>query len=144
MTERFASRMADYKVAHDVATVGDFVQIFCDGHHADAPRRRVVTDAAEMGVYGKKHPVLCDECEAHLAYAEKRRAYCSQDPKPFCAHCEVHCYSPDERVWQQAMMRYSGHRSLGKGHVIDGLRHMIEGLKYHRQHARSAAGGPRH
>ena len=130
-TERFAHRMSEPRVRHDVSVLADFVQIWCDGHHALEPRVPVGTEAVELGVY-KKPPVLCAECETHLAYAEKRRAYCPKDPKPFCAHCDTHCYRPDERLWQQEMMRYSGPRSWRKGHAIDGIKHVIEARRWKR------------
>jgi len=134
MNERFAQSMHDQQVRHDVAVLGDFVQIWCDGHHADQPRAQVTTDAVELGVY-KHTPLLCDECAAHLAYAEKRRAYCPKDPKPFCAHCDTHCYKSDERVWQQQMMRYSGPKSWRKGHAINGIKHVLEARKWKREMA---------
>lgn len=138
MTERFAERMGDEKVVHDTRVVADFIRIWCDAHHADRRRREAETDAANCGVYAAKHPVLCEECEAHLAYAEKRRAYCPQDPKPFCAHCESHCYREAERQWQAQMMRFSGPRSWKEGHLIDGLRHAVDGMKWKREMARRA------
>src|SRR5664279_499426 len=92
VNERFAEKVKDANVIHDTAVLADFIQIWCDGHHRDRTRRLVETDGAQLGVYGRRQPTLCEECEAHLAYAEKRRAYCPQDPKPFCANCETHCY----------------------------------------------------
>ena len=142
MNERFAESMRDPGVARDTATVGDLIAIWCDGHHGDLRRRRIETDGARLGIHGCKPPVLCEGCEAHLAYAEKRRAYCPHDPKPFCAHCETHCYTSDERAWQREMMRYSGPRSWRKGHAIDGVRHMLAGARYRtaaRKNARAAA-----
>ena len=139
MNERFAERMQDTQVRHDTVLLADFVQIWCDGHHPHAPRHSVTTDAAELGVYGRKVPLLCEECGGHLAYAEKRRAFCPQDPKPFCAHCETHCYKPDEREWQRLMMRYSGPKSWRRGHAVDGIRHMLEGRKWKREMERRAA-----
>ena len=136
MSDRFTERMADKKVRHDTTTLADFVQIRCDGHHRDRPRARVATKAAELGVYGSRRPLLCTECEAHLAYAEKRRAYCPKDPKPFCAHCDTHCYRDAERQWQREMMRYSGPKSWRKGHAIDGIKHALEGRKHKRAVAR--------
>ena len=133
MHDRFVEKMQDTKVKHDTTVLADFIQIWCEGHHEATERHTVRTDAAELGVYGKKTPVLCDECEAHLAYAEKRRAYCPQDPKPFCAHCEVHCYKDDERTWQRELMRYAGPKSWRKGHAIDGIKHMLEGRKWKRE-----------
>jgi len=130
VNERFAQAMSDKQVRHDVAVLGDFVQIWCDGNHAGRTRARVESGAVEFGVYGTKAPVLCEECAAHLAYAEKRRAYCPKDPKPFCAHCDTHCYKSDEREWQREMMRYSGPRSWRKGHAIDGIKHVLEARKY--------------
>ena len=105
MNERFAEKMKDPKVIHDTVVLADFIQIWCDGHHSERPRRLAETDGAALGIYGRKRPTLCEECEAHLAYAEKRRAYCPQDPKPFCANCETHCYKSDEREWQRAQAR---------------------------------------
>lgn len=142
MNDRFAEKMTDSTIVKDTTTLGDFIQIYCDGHHGETARRSVQTDGAVLGVYGRKRPVLCGECEAHLAYAEKRRAYCNQDPKPFCAYCEVHCYRTDEREWQRQMMRYSGPRSWRKGYAIDGIKHAIDGRKYRKQaetKARAAA-----
>lgn len=132
MNERFAERMSDPKVAHDARVLADFVRIWCDGHHADQQRAAVETDAARLGVYGRKRAVLCAECSAHLTYAEKRRAYCPKDPKPFCAHCDTHCYVSAERQWQREMMRYSGPRSWSQGHAIDGIRHLLEARKHRR------------
>jgi len=130
MNDRFSQAMEDKQVRHDVAVLADFVQIWCDAHHVDRPRNRVATDAAVLGVYGTKTPVLCEECEAHLGYGEARRAYCPQDPKPFCANCEIHCYKSTEAEWQRDMMRFSGPKSWRKGHAVDGIKHMLESRKY--------------
>lgn len=138
MNDRFATRIADPKVRHDVAVLGDFVQIWCDGHHAQAPRRAVDSAASRAGVYGRRHPVLCSECEAHLAYGEQRRALCPKDPKPFCAHCDTHCYRAEEAEWQREMMRYSGPKSWRKGHAIDGIKHVLERRKHRRSMERMA------
>ena len=139
MNQKFVERMQDPTVVSDTITLGDFIAIWCNGHHRDRRRRSVQTEGAELGVYGRKPPVLCDECEAHLAYAEKRRAYCPQDPKPFCAYCETHCYKVDERAWQHDMMRYSGPRSWRKGYAIAGIKHLLEGRKHKRLAAERVA-----
>lgn len=139
LTEKFETAMRDKEVVHDSRVLADFVQIYCDGHHADRPRATATTDAALLGVYGRKVPVLCEECTAHLAYAEKRRAFCPKNPKPFCAHCDTHCYRSEERLWQQEMMRYSGPKSWRKGHAIDGIKHVLEGRKWRREMERQHA-----
>jgi predicted amidophosphoribosyltransferase len=138
VNERFAEKMCDKQVVHDTVVLADFVAIWCDGHHRDRERHPAQTDGALLGIYGRKRPTLCAECEAHLSYAEKRRAYCPQDPKPFCANCETHCYRSEEREWQRQMMRYSGPKSWRKGHAIDGIKHALESRK-HRKHAEANA-----
>jgi hypothetical protein len=138
VSEKFEQSMADPKVAKDTRTLADFTVIYCRGNHASSARRPVETDAARLDVYGRKAPVLCAECEAHLAYGEKRRAFCPKHPKPFCANCDVHCYRDDEREWQRQMMRYSGRRSMLHGHAIDGLKHLVE-TKKHQRAARKGA-----
>jgi ferredoxin len=133
VNELFARRMRDRKVAHDTRVLGDFTAIYCRGNHADRARSPLVSGAVALGVYGRRPPLLCDECAAHLIYAEERRAYCPVSPKPFCAHCDSHCYRPREAEWQRVMMRYSGPRSVLRGHAIDGLKHVIEGRAHRRQ-----------
>lgn len=133
MNERFAEKMAEEQVRKDTRTLGDFVSIYCDGHHRKARRARIESDAAELGVYGRRPPVLCEECAEHLRYAEKRRAYCPKDPKPFCAHCDTHCYRDEERAWQREMMRYAGPRSWRRGHAIDGVKHVLAARRWRRE-----------
>lgn len=130
MQDKFVQRMKDPKVAKDTRTLGDFAEIYCEGHHVDRERTLLVSDAANLGVYQGKPPLLCEECAEHQRYGEKRRAYCPKDPKPFCAYCDVHCYKPAERAFQQECMRYAGPRSMTRGHLIDGVRHMLEGRRH--------------
>jgi hypothetical protein len=141
VNERFETAMKDPKVVHDTVVLGDFIQIWCDGHHGDRDRRPVETDGQALGIYGRKRPVLCEECAGHLAYAEKRRALCPYPSaeKPFCAHCETHCYRQAERDWQREMMRYSGPKSWRKGHAIDGIKHLLEGRAYRKRKQHEAA-----
>ena len=140
MNERFAHAMTDERVARDTRTVADFIAIFCKGNHGGRERSPVESDAATLGVYGRRTPVVCDECAGHLRYAEKRRAYCPKDPKPFCAHCDTHCYSAAESAWQRQMMRYSGPRSALHGYAIEGIKHALEARKWRRKAAHQGAG----
>jgi hypothetical protein len=140
-SERFAERMTDPNVVHDTRVEADFIHIWCDGHHRDRARRNAATDGTALGVYRKRY-VLCAECTAHLAYAEKRRAFCPKDPKPFCAHCDSQCYSPGEQEWQRTMMRHSGPRSVLRGHAIDGIKHALEARRYRTAAARGAVEAP--
>lgn len=130
--QRFVERMTDTKVRHDLGVLAGFTEIWCAAQHGDRERVAIDTDAARLGVY-RAHRRLCAECREHLAYAEQRRAYCPHDPKPFCAHCETHCYRPAESAWQRQVMRYAGPRSWYRGYLLDGIRHMREGRAYRKQ-----------
>lgn len=140
MQDRFAEKMTEKKARSDTKLLGDFTAIFCRGVHGSAVRAPLVSDAAALGVYGPRPPAACPECAELLRYAERRRAYCPKDPKPFCSHCDTHCYAPEMRERMREVMRYSGPRSLLHGHAIDGVKHLIEGRKARAASARAAAG----
>ncbi|MDO8963579.1 MAG: nitrous oxide-stimulated promoter family protein [Coriobacteriia bacterium] len=140
MNETFARKMADPAARKDTRLLGDFSAIYCRGVHRSSVRTGLVSDGADLGVYGSKPPAVCDECAELLRYAEKRRAYCPKDPKPFCSYCDTHCYRADMREQMRAVMRYAGPRSIFHGHAIDGIRHVIEGRRAKRKfESRSAA-----
>jgi hypothetical protein len=134
MSDKLDERLRDAKVAHDTKLLGDFAQIYCDGMHEGRSRAPLASRGAELGVYGTRPPVLCEECSALLVYAEKRRAFCPQDkpgePKPFCSYCPNHCYEPEKRELMRDVMRYAGPRSMLHGHALDGIRHLMEGRKH--------------
>jgi len=138
MTGRFSERMRDKKVRNDTRIVAGLAAIYCAGNHRDRQRTPITSDASRLGVYGRRVPRLCEECAEHIRYAEKRRAYCPRNPKPFCAHCDIHCYKPDESEWQRQMMRYAGPRSIWHGYAIPGVKHALEARKWKREMARRA------
>jgi hypothetical protein len=129
MQERFADKMADRHVREDTRLLGDFTRIYCRGRHRGAERTGLVSDGATLGVYGRKPPVVCEACSELLRYAEKRRAYCPKDPKPFCSHCDTHCYTREMRERVRDVMRYAGPRSLFSGHAVAGIKHVLEGRR---------------
>lgn len=142
MSERFVERMRDESVRYDTKLVADFAAIYCGAKHKDRARSPITSDASALGVYGNRVPRMCEECAAHIRYAEKRRAFCSKDPKPFCAHCDTHCYKREESEWQRQMMRYAGPRSVFHGYAIPGIKHALEAMKWKREMARREAEGP--
>lgn len=141
MNDRFVERMNDTKVREDTRIVAGLGGIYCAGVHRDRERSPLASDAAALGVYGRRVPRLCEECAEHIRYAEKRRAYCPKDPKPFCAHCDTHCYSAAESEWQRQMMRYAGPRSMWHGYAIPGIKHALEARKWRKKMAAQAAEG---
>lgn len=132
MSRDLEGRFRDRSVARDLQTLADMIEIWCEGHHADRERPPLQSEASGLGVYRRRVRV-CEECAGHLGYAEKRRALCPKDPKPFCAHCEIRCYRREEASWQRQVMRYSGPRSMWRGHFLDGLRHMLETFRHRRR-----------
>jgi len=139
LNEGFAQAMQDPQVVKDTKLLGDFAVIYCDGVHGDASRTPLESDGVELGVYGDKVPVVCDECAELLRYAEARRAFCPKDPKPFCNYCDTHCYKPDMREYVREVMKYAGPRSWRHGYAIEGMKHVIEGKRYRREMERRAA-----
>ena len=142
MDEKFTLKMRDPKVVSDTRLLGDFAVIYCRGNHAGAAKAPLASDGATLGVYGHKPPMVCDRCADLLAYAERRRAYCPRDPKPFCSHCDTHCYKPEQAEYMREVMRYAGPRSLLHGHAIDGIRHVVEGRKAKKAAALRGAATP--
>lgn len=135
MSDKFTERMRDENVQADTRLVADFAAIYCAAKHKDRERPAIASDASALGVYGQRTPRLCDECAEHIRYAEKRRAFCPKDPKPFCAHCDTHCYKRDESEWQRQMMGYAGPRSMFHGYAIPGIKHALEARKWKREMA---------
>lgn len=142
MGDTFTARMRDPKVVSDTRLLGDFAVLYCKGNHADAAKAPLASDGAALGVYGAKPPVVCVRCADLLAYAEKRRAFCPKDPKPFCSHCDTHCYKQEQAEYMREVMRYAGPRSLLHGHAVDGIKHAIEGRKAVKAAASRAAATP--
>jgi len=138
MHDRFAERITEPRAAADARLLGAFTGIYCRGNHRDVVRAPLVSDGVEVGVYGRKTPVVCDECAELLRYAEQRRAFCPKDPKPFCSTCDTHCYRPAMREHMRDVMRYAGPRSMFHGYAIQGVRHLLESRA-----ARKAAGATR-
>ena len=130
MDDRFTQQMAERQVAKDTRLLGDFAVIYCKGNHPDAERTPLDSPGAALGVYGRRPPVVCSECAELLEYAEKRRAFCPKDPKPFCSYCDTHCYNDDMRERMRDVMRYAGPRSVLRGHAIDSVKHLIEGRRH--------------
>jgi hypothetical protein len=141
MDARVADRLVDPKVAHDTRLLGDFTDIFCADVHGGRARAALESDGVTLGIYRKRVPVLCGECAEFMRYAEKRRALCPKDPKPFCVACDTHCYKSDMRALSREIMRHSGPKSWRRGYLVDGVKHALAMRRYKRDQARAASGG---
>ena len=116
MSERLHEKLRDREIATDVRVSGDFVQLYCNGHHKDRQRRPLMSIGVNEGCY-RRVPMLCEDCAALQVYAEKRRAFCPLDPKPMCKKCPTHCYKDDRRQQIREVMRYSGKKSIQRGRL---------------------------
>jgi hypothetical protein len=125
MQDRFAHGMAGEGAVADTRLLGAFTAIYCRGVHPGLVRAPLVSDGTDLGVYGRRVPDVCDECADLLRYAEKRRAYCPKDPKPFCSVCDTHCYSAQMSDRMREVMRYAGPRSMFHGYAIAGIKHVL-------------------
>lgn len=139
MTDRFSEKVQDRVVVKDTRLLGDFCQIYCDELHEGSEQRPLSSEGVALGVYGRKIPVVCDECAELLCYAERRRAFCPKEPKPFCSYCDTHCYRADMREYMRDVMRYVGPRSWRHGHALDGIKHVIDGKRFKREMERRKA-----
>jgi hypothetical protein len=140
LNERLAEKLSDSQIAHDVRVSGDFVRVYCDDHHTERERRPLASAGVDEGCY-RTPPVLCDECAALQVYAEKRRAFCPYDPKPFCSACETHCYQPDYREQMRVVMREAGPQFWRHGHPVDGVKHVRAMRQHKREIARNESEG---
>lgn len=143
MSDRFAQKMSDEHARSDTRLLGDFTTIYCRGRHRDAGRAELASPGVELGVYGDRVPMVCARCAELLRYAEGRRAFCPKDPKPFCSHCDTHCYAPEMRDLMRDVMRYAGPRSVVHGYAIAGVRHLLEGRAMRRAAAHASRTTPK-
>ena len=89
--------------------------------------------------------MLCSQCQAFLAYAERRLAKCPfGEAKPTCATCPVHCYKAVQREHARVVMRFAGprmvwrHPWLSLMHLVDKLRKVEHPMVERRRRRRSA------
>lgn len=119
--------------AKDAELVVRFTEWYCRAKHKNASKSALVSGGVEAGIYGARIPKLCDECAEFARYAERRTELCRQNPKPFCAFCEIKCYKRDMAQYSRKVMRYSGPRSLFSRYCFRALRHAVGTVKYRRK-----------
>ncbi len=97
------------QIKRESKTVKVMIELYCHKHHSSNG--------------------LCPECLYLIEYAQQCLEKCPfQEGKTTCAKCPVHCYSPDMREKNRAIMRYSGPRMLYR-HPIAAVWHMIDGRR---------------
>ena len=113
------------KKEKDIRILTNFVDIYCGQKHRSKERLAFpITDNRLRQVLDNKEPVLCDNCTKLLNHGMAKLLLCTQDPKPMCKHCEVHCYAPGYREQIKEVMKFSGLYLVKHGR-LDLLAHYI-------------------
>ncbi len=87
------------------------------------------TVRAMIKIYCKKHHEQpCRKCSELIDYAYKKIDLCTQDPKPACSGCKIHCYNKNMKKKIKQVMRYSGPRMIIY-HPIMMIRHILRLLR---------------
>lgn len=106
------SRLSDRlspKKARDIKVLSHFVTIYCREKHTDIEKSRLhVKDEALLEVIKDKDLLLCPDCQKLLSHGMAKLLLCTQDPKPMCKKCQVHCYAPGYRENIREVMKFSG------------------------------------
>ncbi|MHC4064892.1 MAG: nitrous oxide-stimulated promoter family protein [Planctomycetota bacterium] len=110
-----ASRDPD--IERDLATLVQFVAIYCQHNHRDAPREAANIKGFNLGALAERPPVLCGDCTKLLHHALVKRSHCPMEPKPACKHCPSHCYHPRYRAQIREVMKQSGRKLVMSGRL---------------------------
>src|ERR1035437_7836017 len=77
----------DPKLRRDLKTLADFIEVYCDHHHAGLPREPVSLRTHDIQQLTGHGISLCPQCTQLLTHAFVKRSHCQMDPKPACKHC---------------------------------------------------------
>lgn len=98
------------RIHREKKTIKAMIQLYCTHHHPP-------------------HSPLCADCQSLYEYALLHLDRCPfQHAKPTCAQCSIHCYSSEQRMKIQTVMRFAGPRML-LHHPILTLAHLIDPLR---------------
>lgn len=107
----------DPRIARDLRTLAQFINIYCRHKHESAPREPVALRGFDYDELKISPPMLCTACGKLLAHAFVKRAHCPINPKPACKHCQSHCYQPQYREQIREVMRFSGRKLVLSGRL---------------------------
>lgn len=115
--------MDEQQLKRDLKILARFIEVYCQGKHANAVRIPVALKHFDLETVSKRPLLLCPECHKLLAHAFTKRIHCPLEPKPQCKHCENHCYHPAYREKIKEVMAYSGRKLVMHGR-LDYLLHL--------------------
>jgi len=105
-------------VQKDLRMLALFIQIYCEGNHAEAPKAPFTLKGFDVpAITDRAATCLCPACTKLFMHAFIKRSVCPMNPKPMCKHCPSHCYAPLYREQIREVMRYSGKKLILTGRV---------------------------
>ncbi|MBI2869840.1 MAG: nitrous oxide-stimulated promoter family protein [Chloroflexi bacterium] len=97
------------KKERDLKVLRDFVQIYCrEKHREEAKTDFRIRDERLRQILSENSLSLCPDCDKLLTHGMSKLLQCTQDPKPMCKKCEIHCYAPGYREKIREVMKFSG------------------------------------
>lgn len=113
------------RLGRERRTMSVMITLYCRDQHGEGTEPRgPVPRSGSTGT--RRGQDLCADCEALVAYAERRLDRCRfGQSKPTCARCTVHCFGPAMRERIREVMRYAGPRMMLR-HPILALAHLID------------------
>ncbi|MBI4303291.1 MAG: nitrous oxide-stimulated promoter family protein [Chloroflexi bacterium] len=97
------------KKQKDLRILSDFVTIFCREKHPGKEKAVFpLRDERLRQALGDRGLVLCPDCTKLLNHGTAKLLLCTQDPKPMCKKCKIHCYAPGYRERIREVMKFSG------------------------------------
>jgi hypothetical protein len=100
----------------DLKVLVQFVRIYCQARHADAPRSPAELPE-EVGTMFRRPVQLCPDCRGLLEHGLEKRRTCPLEPKPTCKNCRIHCYSREYRAKIREIMAFSGRKMILRGRL---------------------------
>jgi Nitrous oxide-stimulated promoter len=111
------------KKRRDIKVLAGFVNIYCRENHREAEKHHF--DIADMDLSRRLGKIeICHDCSRLLEHGIAKLSLCTQEPKPSCRKCKVHCYAPGYRENVRQVMRFSGSYLVKRGR-LDLLLHFL-------------------
>lgn len=131
--ERVRAGLSHQDKRKDARVLADLTELYCRANHKDRTKAPLESIGTREEVYARTY-AFCDECAEFVRFSEKRTGLCRQDPKPFCAFCDIKCYSPAMKEYSRQVMHFAGPRSIFTCHAPAAVSHIVKGLVWKIKH----------
>jgi len=107
---RLPALLDRHRLVREQRTMDALIRLYCRAHHG-------------------RHEPWCAACADLREYTVQRLDRCHFGAaKPTCAHCPIHCYSPQRREQVREVMRFAGPRMLWR-HPFLAVLHLMDGQR---------------